>query len=61
MIALKLASTYGVTSNIQFLISAFIASVTVGGKAIGKQIAANNSTEIVDKVGIILSKFQKNG
>ena len=61
MIALKLASTYGVTSNIQFLISAFIASVTVGGKAIGKQIAANNSTETVDKVGIILSKFQKNG
>ena len=61
MIALKLASTYGVTSNIQFLISAFIASVTVGGKAIGKQIAANNSTEIVDKVGIILNKFQKNG
>lgn len=61
MIALKLASTYGVTSNIQFLISAFIASVTVGGKAIGKQIAANNSTEIVDKVGIVLSKFQKNG
>lgn len=61
MIALKLASTYGVTSNIQFLISAFIASVTVGGKAIGKQIAANNSTEIVDKVGIILSKFQKSG
>ena len=61
MIALKLASTYGVTSNIQFLISAFIASVTVGGKAIGKQIAANNSTEIIDKVGIILSKLKKNG
>ena len=61
MIALKLASTYGVTSNIQFLISAFIASVTVGGKAIGKQIAANNSTEIVDKVGLIISKFSKNG
>ena len=61
MIALKIASTYGVSSNIQFLISAFIASVTVGGKAIGKQVAANNSTEIVDKVGQVLSKFQKNG
>ena len=61
MIALKIASTYGVSSNIQFLISAFIASVTVGGKAIGKQVAANNSTEIVDKVGLIISKFSKNG
>ena len=61
MIALKIASTYGVSSNIQFLISAFIASITVGGKAIGKQVAANNSTEIVDKVGQVLSKFQKNG
>ena len=61
MIALKIASTYGFSSNIQFLISAFIASVTVGGKAIGKQVAANNSTEIVDKVGLIISKFSKNG
>lgn len=61
MIALKIASTYGVSSNIQFLISAFIASITVGGKAIGKQVATNNSTEIVDKVGVIISKFQKNG
>ena len=61
MIALKITSTYGVSSNIQFLISAFIASITVGGKAIGKQVAANNSTEIVDKVGQVLSKFQKNG
>lgn len=61
MIALKIASTYVVSSNIQFLISAFIASVTVGGKAIGKQVAANNSTEIVDKVGLIISKFSKNG
>ena len=61
MIALKVTNTYGVSSNIQFIISAFIASITVGGKAIGKGIATKNSTEIVDKVGIILSKFQKNG
>ena len=60
MIALKIASTYGVSNNIQFIISALIASITVGGKAIGKQIATKNSTEIVNKVGIVLSKFGKN-
>lgn len=60
MIALKVTNTYGVSSNIQFIISAFIASITVGGKAIGKEIATNNSTKIVDKVGIVLSKFKKN-
>ena len=59
MIALKVTNTYGVSSNIQFIISAFIASITVGGKAIGKGIATKNSTEIVNKVGIVLSKFKK--
>ena len=60
MIALKIANTYGVSTNIQFVISAIIASITVGGKAIGKQIATRKSTEIVDRVGIVLSKFEKN-
>ncbi len=60
MIALKISNTYGATTNIQFIISALIASITVGGKAIGKQIATKNSTEIVNKVGVILSKFEKN-
>ena len=59
MIALKVTNTYGVSSNIQFIISAFIASITVGGKAIGKEIATKKSTEIVNRVGIILSKFEK--
>ena len=59
MIALKVTNTYGVSSNIQFIISAFIASITVGGKAIGKGIATKNSTEIVNKVGIVISKFEK--
>ena len=60
MIALKIASTYGISNNIQFLISALIASITVGGKAIGKQIATNHSTKIVDRVGIVLSRFTRN-
>ena len=60
MIALKIASTYGISNNIQFLISALIASITVGGKAIGKQIATNHSTKIVDRVGVVLSRFTRN-
>ena len=60
MIALKIANTYGVSTNIQFVISALIASITVGGKAIGKEIATKNSTKIVDSVGVVISKFEKN-
>ena len=60
MIALKIANTYGVSTNIQFVISALIASITVGGKAIGKEIATKNSTKIVDRVGVVISKFEKN-
>ena len=59
MIAVKLTQNYGLPSNVQFLISAIVASITVGGKAIGKNIADNKSTEIVYVVGVILSKFVK--
>lgn len=60
MIALKISNTYGVSSNIQFLVSAFVASITVSGKAIGKGIANKESTKIVDMVGIILGKSKIN-
>lgn len=33
--------------------------MTVGGKAIGKNIANNNSTKIVNIVGLIMSKVIK--
>lgn len=59
MIALKIAETSGLSENIQFLVSALVASITVSGKAFGKGVAAKNSTEIVHKVGIILNKFLK--
>ena len=59
MIALKISSTYNLPNHIQFLISAFVASITVSGKAFGKDIAKNNATEIVSFVGIIYSKFRK--
>lgn len=47
MISVKLSQKFGVTDNLQFIISAVVAALTVGGKAIGKEIAARNSTAIV--------------
>lgn len=57
MISSKIAEKTG--SNLQFIISAVVASLTVGGKALGKEIANKNSTEIVHFVGTILSKAYK--
>ncbi len=53
MIALKITQNYGVNENIQIIFSAIVASITVGGKAITKEIAKRNSTKIVT----IISKF----
>jgi hypothetical protein len=55
MIALKLTENYGMDSNIQFIFSALVASVTVGGKAATKQIAKQNSTVIVGFVSKIVN------
>ena len=59
MIALKIISNYGLSSNVQFLISALVASLTVSGKALGKDIAKKESTPIVHITGLILNKFYK--
>lgn len=55
MIALKFTENYGMDSNIQFIFSALVASVTVGGKAATKQIAKQNSTVIVGFVSKIVN------
>ena len=57
MIAAKLAEKTG--TNLQFIISAIVASLTVGGKALGKEVANKESTPIVHFVGTILNKFYK--
>ena len=57
MISAKLAEKMG--TNLQFIISAAVASLTVGGKALGKEIANKNSTQIVHFVGTMLSKIYK--
>lgn len=59
MIALKLTENYGMNSQIQFIFSALVASVTVGGKAATKQIAKQNSTVIVGFVSKIVNLDSK--
>ena len=59
LVALKISENFGVSDNLQFSISAIVASLTVSGKAIGKEIANKNSTPIVHFVGVILNKFKK--
>lgn len=60
LISLKITEKMGASENIQYLVSALIASVMVGGKAVGKEIGIIKATEIVHGVGIIINKFQKN-
>ncbi len=59
LISVKITEQFGLSFNLQFILSATVAALTVGGKAIGKQIANNNSTKIVHAVGIVLNKFHK--
>ncbi len=56
MISLKLTQSLGMPENTQFIISAIVAACTVGGKAIGKEIANKKSTEIVHIVAKVISK-----
>lgn len=57
MISAKITEKTG--ANLQFVISAIVASLTVGGKALGKELANKESTQIVHFVGIILNKVYK--
>lgn len=55
---MKIYEQFGL--SIQFILSAGVAALTVVGKAIGKNIANENSTKIVHTVGIVLNKYSKN-
>ena len=59
LISMKITEKFGLNFNIQFLLSALVAALTVGGKALGKDVANNHSTQIVHAVGIILNKFKR--
>ena len=59
LIALKITNQFGLDFDVQFLLSALVSALTVGGKALGKTVANNNSTRIVHVVGILFNKFNK--
>lgn len=59
LIAMKITEQFNLSFDVQFILSATVAAFTVGGKALGKGIANNNSTKIVHSVGIIINKFSK--
>ena len=60
LVSLRLVEKLGVSANIQYFISALIASAIIGGKAAGKEVGISKSTEIVHSVGKLINKFQKN-
>lgn len=59
LIAVKITSQFGFNFDMQFLLSALVSALTVGGKALGKTIANNNSTPIVHAVGMLINKFSR--
>lgn len=54
---MKVTEQFGLRFDIQFIISAIVAALTVGGKALGKGIADRKSTAIVHTVGMLINKF----
>ena len=45
---------------LSLIVTALISSLTIGGKALGKNYAMNKSTQIITRVSKILSVFSKN-
>lgn len=61
MIALYFTNKLSFNSTIaSLIISSIISSLTVGGKAIGKNFAVKKSDDIIFIVGKIISKFKRN-
>lgn len=56
IIAIKIASYYSMPFDLQVIISAIVASLTVGGKAIGKEFARKNSTAIISAVTKVIGR-----
>lgn len=60
IIALSIASTFSIDSFVTvLLVTAVVASLTIGGKAIGKSFAINKSNYILYEVAKLISKFYK--
>ena len=54
LIALKITERFGIEFNVQVLISSAVAALTVGGKAITKELAKKNPTKVVFIVAKII-------
>jgi len=56
IVAMKITSSYGLEFDLQVIISAIVAALTVGGKAISKEIAKRKPTQIVFLVSKLISR-----
>ena len=54
---MKITEQFGMSFNIQFILSAIVAALTVGGKALGKKQAIDNCNEIMLFVGSVVHLF----
>lgn len=59
IVSLKITTTYGLNFDLQVIISAIVAALTIGGKAKCKLIAQEYSEQIVDKFTKILNIFTR--
>lgn len=59
IITIKIMSYTNLSFDIQFLMSALVASFTVGGKALGKAFAKYKANSIIYTVSKLLSVFEK--
>lgn len=59
IIIVKIAAIYNLkeTVVISIILNGLVAALTVGGKALGKHISMNNSTEIVRKAAVFVELF----
>lgn len=55
IIALELTESYGMSTSLQFVVSALVASATVSGKAITKGIAKRNANKILEIITKIIN------
>lgn len=56
LITVKLTEKFGISQNFQILFSAVVAALTVGGKAITKEIAKKYPTKIVFFISKLISR-----
>jgi CBS domain containing-hemolysin-like protein len=60
IVSTKIAINYGFNITVTLLIiSSLIAALTIGGKALGKTVAINNSEKIVHKLSYFIHKLKK--